>query len=95
MSNVTAPQMAAAFVDALLEAGYPYLAPQTLLEVGNAAAFPLVEVWDDDAQVIRVVVFCDQDHQLGRALLYAQYVIAESGHVAVLAVMWPQGFVSE
>lgn len=92
---MTAPQMAAAFVDELLAADYPYLAPQLLLQADDVESFPLVEVWDDGAQVIRVVVFCDHDHQVERALRYAQGVIAESGHVAVLAVMWPGGFVSE
>lgn len=69
--KMNAAQRARALRNVLAKKGYPFLGTEVLLEVDNRRAFPLVQLWDDSVELLRVIAFCDRDNQLA-SLGYAR-----------------------
>ncbi len=70
--KLNAVERAMALRDSLVSKGYPFLGTEVLLEVDNRRAFPLVQLWDDGVELLRVIALAEGDHQLAAALHYAR-----------------------
>lgn len=79
--------------------GYPFpAAPEVRL--APPEVFPLVVLWDDDAQITRVIACCDRDAQLKQALGYAEAMAAlmevtgQAPCGTACHVAWQGGFIN-
>jgi hypothetical protein len=79
--------------------GYPFLG----LELHRDGPYPSVGLWDDNSQILRLIVCCESDDERDAAQVYGQQVIAadrianpelEDLSVA-LSVCWPTGVAHE